>query len=285
MYKKFLKEWYILNKSQQAGTLVLILILSIILLLKAFYNPDVNNDTLYFASIESENTPKQINHHQHLFFFNPNTASESELKTLGLNNKIVQNIIHYRQKGGKFVIPSDLRKIYSMNDSIYKIIEPYILIDTHKRKPFISITSQKNHYAEKDNHEDIKPLNLNTADSIALLNLKGIGPVLSSRIIKYRTRLGGFYAIEQLKEVYGIKDSIYKFIINKNYIFIDTNEIKKINVHQADFKTMIRHPYFNKEIVVKILEMQKKQEKISEERLKAFIPENDWKKLKYYINY
>ncbi len=47
-------------------------------------------------------------------------------------------------------------------------------------------------------------LNLNICDSASLEALPGIGPVLSSRIIKYRNLIGGYVSVDQLKEVYGL---------------------------------------------------------------------------------
>lgn len=52
------------------------------------------------------------------------------------------------------------------------------------------------------------PINLNAADSLELLALPGIGPVLSGRILKYREALGGFHSSQQLKEVFGL-DSLW----------------------------------------------------------------------------
>ena len=84
-------------------------------------------------------------------------------------------------------------------------------------------------------------VNLNAADSMALEMLPGIGPILSARIIKYRNKLGGFYAVAQLKEVYGISDSTFEKISPKIEIVKDS--LKKIAVNLADQKTLAMHPY------------------------------------------
>ncbi|NDF99641.1 MAG: helix-hairpin-helix domain-containing protein, partial [Chitinophagia bacterium] len=55
-------------------------------------------------------------------------------------------------------------------------------------------------------------MSLNESDSVSLEKLPGIGPVLASRIIRYREKLGGFYHRSQLREVYGIDDSLYAFL-------------------------------------------------------------------------
>lgn len=48
------------------------------------------------------------------------------------------------------------------------------------------------------------PLNLNTADAVALEALPGVGPALAQRIIAWRETHGRFQSVEQLLEVSGI---------------------------------------------------------------------------------
>ena len=48
-------------------------------------------------------------------------------------------------------------------------------------------------------------LDLNAADSAALEAMPYIGPVLAARICRFRNALGGFHAVEQLREVWGLK--------------------------------------------------------------------------------
>ena len=55
-------------------------------------------------------------------------------------------------------------------------------------------------------------IDINTADSTAWVALNGIGPGFAKRIITYREKLGGFYQVDQLKEVYGL-DSVW---VNEN---------------------------------------------------------------------
>jgi competence ComEA-like helix-hairpin-helix protein len=51
-------------------------------------------------------------------------------------------------------------------------------------------------------------IDINTADSAAWVALNGIGPGFAKRIMTYREKLGGFYQVDQLKEVYGL-DSLW----------------------------------------------------------------------------
>lgn len=94
-------------------------------------------------------------------------------------------------------------------------------------------------------------INLNTADSTALMTLHGIGAVYASRIIKYRNLLGGYYDKSQILEVYGITKETYSLFCDD--ISASADDIVKIPVNTASFKEILRHPYFDYDMVVKIV--------------------------------
>lgn len=87
-------------------------------------------------------------------------------------------------------------------------------------------------------------VNLNTADTSQLKQLKGIGSKLSSRIIKYRNKLGGFHSVEQLQEVWGLQTHTFHDIKSKLYI-LESPSKKVLSKHIQDF---INHPYMPFEI-------------------------------------
>lgn len=84
---------------------------------------------------------------------------------------------------------------------------------------------------------------LNTADSAQLTQVRGIGASFAMRIIRYRYRLGGYYNKEQLKEVYGLDDTIYRKI--KDQLTIDRNAITKININTISFASLRQFPYLD----------------------------------------
>lgn len=86
------------------------------------------------------------------------------------------------------------------------------------------------------------PLDINEADSIAFEKLPAIGEKLSSRIVRYRERLGGFINVLQVKEVYGISDSAFKLIfpfltIGKGF------KPKQIDINTVEYAALRKHPY------------------------------------------
>jgi len=101
--------------------------------------------------------------------------------------------------------------------------------------------------AEEDSLEKGKlpfhfePIDINRADSAGLLPLPGIGPVFAGRIIRYRNLLGGYVNISQMEEVYGLRREIIDLISED--ILIDTLAIRKIDLDNAGFRDLLRHPY------------------------------------------
>lgn len=85
-------------------------------------------------------------------------------------------------------------------------------------------------------------LDINRADSVAWVGLKGIGPGYARRILAYRERLGGFYRVDQLKEVYGM-DSVW-VDANKGHLLVGAGIYKKIAVNRVGWNEF-RHPYIS----------------------------------------
>ena len=74
-------------------------------------------------------------------------------------------------------------------------------------------------------NREVLKIELNKADSVELVKLRGIGPVLSKRIIRYRTSLGGkFHSVDELRNVYGLSEETFLSI--KPHLWIDTLLLK-----------------------------------------------------------
>lgn len=106
-------------------------------------------------------------------------------------------------------------------------------------------------YAGKPYVQKKVRIDINSSDSATMVTLPAIGPVLSARIIKYRKLLGGFVSIEQLKEVYGLSTATYEII--KGRVFADSTKISRLNINSANYKEILRFPYFEKYEVSAIL--------------------------------
>jgi competence protein ComEA len=144
---------------------------------------------------------------------------------------------------------------------------------------------QKNtSYINKKETPATSIIELNTADSNLLQNISGIGPVFSARIIKYRDLLGGYTSLKQLKEVYGINDTIYNKI--KNYLKLDTTHVKKISVNDVPFKQLLKHPYidyYQTKAIFNYKSVNGPIKKVNEIITNKLVDTNNYNKLKPYL--
>jgi len=153
-----------------------------------------------------------------LFYFDPNTLDESGWKKLGLTDKTIHVIINYRNKGGHFNQPEDIRKIYGLKKEEADILIPYIKIEstTSNEKAKEKTATEKNIVDNKSPTQPQKShskIDINSATAEDFKTLPGIGDVLSNRIVKFRNAIHGFKSVEDIKKTYGLPDSTYNNIL------------------------------------------------------------------------
>jgi competence protein ComEA len=176
------------------------------------------------------------------FTFNPNVLEEAGWLRLGLSEKSVKTIMNYKAKGGQFYSKADVAKMYSISEAEYKVLASYIQLPEQKKY-------------ERKAYTPYTPvvININTADTAQWNKLRGIGAVLSQRIVEYRSKLGGFYSAQQIKEI-GISDTLFLQI--KSQLQLTPNSYKRISINTVLFQDLSQHPYF-KNMALAILKLRK----------------------------
>jgi competence ComEA-like helix-hairpin-helix protein len=99
---------------------------------------------------------------------------------------------------------------------------------------------------------------LNSADSLTLIKIRGIKGFYSKKIIEHREELGGYASKEQLMELY--KFDKEKFDAVEKYVTVDISKIKKININTCTAKEL-KHPYLNWNAVNGIISYREKHGK------------------------
>jgi competence ComEA-like helix-hairpin-helix protein len=164
------------------------------------------------------------------FSFDPNTASAETLEQLGLKNNTIQSILNYRNKGGQFRTKEDFKKIYTLSEATYQHLESVVEI--------VPIKKEKKSWTPKA----LYAIDVNTASLEDFQQFRGIGPSFAKRILKYRTQLGGFTAVDQVSEVYGLADSTYQEM--KIHLSCqNSNPPSLININTATLEELKAHPY------------------------------------------
>jgi competence ComEA-like helix-hairpin-helix protein len=206
--KRFIKEYLTLNRFERRGFFSLAILILIIgftpVIYRLVFPPKIPQFNIEF--FENKETLDQNPVKFELFDFDPNLVTRDELLSLGMTENSVNNLLKYREAGGKFYQRDDFLKIHGITKEKYLELRKYIKV---KR-----VRQYKDNYQKKFGFNNGQPviIGINTADSAAFTQLKGIGPVFSARIIKYRKSIRGFDSVQQLLNVYGIDSSLFNAI-------------------------------------------------------------------------
>lgn len=85
-------------------------------------------------------------------------------------------------------------------------------------------------------------LDLNRVDSLTLLRVPGIGPAFAHRILELRRRLGGYYTVLQLQEVYGMDED--KYLALRGWFHINTPQ-RRYYLDSLKADELPEHHYLN----------------------------------------
>ena len=127
-------------------------------------------------------------------------------------------------------------------------------------------------------------IEINESDTLQLMKIPGIGAGFAKRIVNYRNLLGGFYRLEQLREVYGMYVELYEKMVP--YLRIDANKITPIQVNTASLDKLKSHPYINFYQAKAIVEMRRKKGKLENINELSFLEEfspEDMERIKRYL--
>jgi competence protein ComEA len=265
MWKKFIKDYFSFSSSDRNGLIVLSFLIFLIILFRyllPLFDPGrksidltaYHEEILLFYSRPEADVEALTHFRNELFYFDPNKLTLVQMEKLGLSKRLSGTIQNYLVKGGRFREVNDLKKIYGMNDSIFGILAPYIRIEKE-------VQARPKVIEEKAPvHEGFRLIELNSADTSELKILPGIGSVLSLRIIKYRELLGGFYDPVQVKEVFGISETL--FVNIQPFIITDSSKLRFLKINEAPFNEILRHPYISYDQTVRITAIVQKQGEI-----------------------
>ncbi|MBR4369147.1 MAG: helix-hairpin-helix domain-containing protein [Prevotella sp.] len=180
------------------------------------------------------------------FPFDPNTADSAQLSRLGFAPWQIRNIYKYRSKGGVYRHAEDLGRLYGMTVEQYRSLEPYIRISGDYR-PATAIVGDHPVYDAYDRDTLLFPIKLkpgehivlNTADTTTLKKVPGIGSGWARMISAYGKKLGGYVAVEQLREIEGFPEDALAYFVVSN------PQPELMNLNELTLGQLRQHPYLN----------------------------------------
>lgn len=131
-----------------------------------------------------------------------------------------------------------------------------------------------------------RSLNINTADSAALVAVDGIGAYSAQKILAYRQALGGFVSLRQLSEIKGLRAENLEQLIQ--VALIDSTKVRKIDINRANLKSMVAHPYIVYSQAVAIDDWRRERGRIDSLANLSFLEEftpSDIERLQPYLSF
>lgn len=179
-----------------------------------------------------------------MFVFDPNKATAAEFESLGIPGNVAHTIVNYRAKGGRFRRKSDLLRIYGLDTATFERLHQYIDLPEMVAAPRRAGT-EKPKRRDAVRKTSLTRFDLNEADTATLKAVRGIGPVLAERIVRYRASLGGFVSADQLFEVYRLDSAVARVVMQMAFIRGDFVP-RKLPLNTSGEHTLASHPYVGK---------------------------------------
>ena len=261
---KFLRR-FSSTERDAAIVLVLVIIASVVLFpylseqdrVGASYGFHVQSPRFQNSKFFDERSGKAGYIIQKLSPFDPNTASESQLLSLGLSQRQVRNLLKYRSRGGRFRVKEDFARLYGLTLEKYRQLEPYIAIapevmaaDVVKREksnqniqnipntlnpPITPIPPNSNPPKKLRFGETV---DINTADTAMLKRIPGIGDYFAMRIVELRKRKQAFTSPEELLTIRDIPETALTYMTA-------SQDFPAIYVNCWSQKELASHPLLN----------------------------------------
>lgn len=306
MKMKWIRELFDFSKKERTGIFILLLIIFILIVIGKLIPWFVPSDRVNFSKWETEvntylaKTENKIpvNMTLHPVSFNPNEVDSATLVNMGVPPKVVANWMKYLEKGGKFRDNEGVKKIFGMTPELFEQLDSFMLIPPVKfseaktdNSPYITKSQNgfkpdtffRRTFSKREKVRSIV-LELNSTDSLHLVEIPGIGPVFASRIIRYRNLLGGYYSVAQLREVYGMREENYMAV--SPYLTADQSTLKTFNINFSTIQEIGRHPYVGFKTARKILKLRDQMGKFSTpDELSSVVGADSLKRLIPYIKF
>ena len=294
------KNFFYFSKGQRNGIFLLVVLIIIVVAARlllpllfpdktAIRDNDFEKNVAVFKSSLKEQEEKRLRNKDNaypqkntveitLFSFNPNTLDSAGFTKLGLKHFIASNIIKFREKGGKFRTAEDFGKIYGISQEQFTQLKPYIAIPTEQTVPKDTL--------RKKITQEVVFAELNSADTTELKKIRGIGSGYAKGIVAYRNSLGGYISKKQLLEIRNMTQENYERI--EPFVFVDSTQIRKIDVNKAGIDKLKNHPYLNFYNARAIYEYRQNKGKIkSAAELRGLyeLPDEVLEKIKPYLEF
>ncbi|MBI1267116.1 MAG: hypothetical protein GC193_06750 [Cryomorphaceae bacterium] len=193
--------------------------------LNAFEIDDaIQDQPIAEAPVDTERTP-----------FDPNELDKSGWMETGLSERQAESVLKYLSRGKGIFSLADLERINVLSEKWHSKNDPIMV--------FPAQPSASPHSADVDAAPTLERIiELNSADTLELVKIRGVGAYSARAIVKYRERLGGFVSYEQLNDIRALREEVKEVLRTKTTL--DDRMVRKICIDTCGFETLSQLPYF-----------------------------------------
>ena len=140
----------------------------------------------------------------------------------------------------------------------------------------------KKEYVKAFKYPEGTLVDVNSADTTELKKIPGIGSGIADGIVRYRERLGGFYALSQLEEVKHVTPELLK------WFKLENDSTRKLEINKASLDKLRAHPYLTFYQAKVIVEHRRKKgpiKSLSQLALYEEFTEKDLERLSAYVSF
>jgi len=232
--------------------------------------------------------------------FDPNSLTAEGWEARGVPHFVAARMVKYRTAAGGFKAKAQVKKMYGLGDSVYQRLAPFMQLPdeapkrgeqpdyaarTGKLLPFAPNGAASPKFPRKP--LNLKPFDLNTADTTQLMQIRGIGSGRAKWVVRYRNQLGGYLREEQLGEVFVLKDAPDLRDSLRKYTFIAPGFApKSVNVNTATFDELYLQPYIGKpraRIIVAYRTQHGPFKTVEDLKKLPTLKAEDWEKMRPYL--
>ncbi|MEZ4970078.1 MAG: helix-hairpin-helix domain-containing protein [Flavobacteriaceae bacterium] len=265
MDRRSYKSHFKFNKQERSGIFFLLLLIVVFQIVyfvaKSYPTVETSNsitiDGEYQAEIDALIGRNQQKDTIPLYPFNPNFITDYKGYILGMSPAEIERLQVFRA-GNQFVNSAEeFQKVTLVSDTLMESLVPYFKFPEWANKVNKRATVGVGPHALKPMVSDSLPdsgkvKDINRATAQELRAVKGIGDILSQRIVKFRDLLGGFLVEEQLGHVYGLEPEVVVRVL-KNFRILESPSITKININQASPGDISKLVYLKYELAARIV--------------------------------
>ena len=166
--------------------------------------------------------------------FRIDTVGVEYLRLIGFSTRQAEALIEYRKRGGGIFSMNELRDCYAVSEEMADSLSRFVIL------------------SERNPHDGL--IEINSADSATLRQVRGIGAKTVVAVLQYRKLLGGFARKEQIAELKCVTKENFDKISAQ--IYCDSCKISKIDINFAPAYDFEHHPYMTRRAAKLITEIR-----------------------------